>query len=86
MSPLAPTQTEAEQLKQRIARFREVQTSIVKQVRRVIVGQQHVSEDRAGHERPASMAGGLVFLDDVGAGHVRRHQVGGELDALEDQA
>src|SRR5690348_10728196 len=32
------------------------------------------------------MAGGLVLLDDVGAGHVRRHQVGGELDALEDQA
>jgi MoxR-like ATPase len=44
MSPLAPTQTEAEQLKQRIARFREVQTSIVKQVRRVIVGQEEVLE------------------------------------------
>src|SRR5260370_4876829 len=40
MSPLAPTQTEAEQLKQRIARFREVEASIVKQVRRVIVGQE----------------------------------------------
>jgi len=44
MSPLAPTQTEAEQLKLRIARFREVQTSIVKQVRRVIVGQEEVLE------------------------------------------
>src|ERR1700736_4155872 len=44
MSPLAPTQTEAEQLKQRIARFREVQASIVKQVRRVIVGQEEVLE------------------------------------------
>src|SRR6202165_2153271 len=44
MSPLAPTQTEAEQLKQRIARFREVEASIVKQVRRVIVGQEEVLE------------------------------------------
>src|SRR5437870_10639790 len=44
MSPLAPTQTEAEQLKQRITRFREVETSIVKQVRRVIVGQEEVLE------------------------------------------
>ena len=31
------------------------------------------------------MAGGLVLLDDVGTGHVRGHQVGCELDALEDQ-
>ena len=38
------------------------------------------------HERPAAMAGGGIFLDDVGAGDVRRHQVGRELDALEDQA
>jgi MoxR-like ATPase len=44
MSPLAPTQTEAEQLKQRIARFREVEGAIVKQVRRVIVGQEEVLE------------------------------------------
>src|SRR5437870_3779109 len=44
MSPLAPTQTEAEQLKQRITRFREVETSIVTQVRRVIVGQEEVLE------------------------------------------
>src|SRR5712664_3854174 len=44
MSPLAPTQTEAEQLKQRIARFREVEASIVTQVRRVIVGQEEVLE------------------------------------------
>src|SRR5438270_10713309 len=44
MSPLAPTQTEAEILKQRIARFREVEASIVKQVRRVIVGQEEVLE------------------------------------------
>ena len=44
MSPLAPTQTEAEQLKQRIARFREVEAPIVTQVRRVIVGQEEVLE------------------------------------------
>src|SRR5437016_13750212 len=44
MTPLAPTQTEAEVLKQRIGRFREVETSIVKQVRRVIVGQEEVLE------------------------------------------
>src|ERR1700688_3070787 len=44
MSPLAPTQTEAEQLKQRIARFREGEAAIVKQVRRVIVGQEEVLE------------------------------------------
>jgi len=44
MSPLAPTQSEAEQLKQRIARFRQVEGAIVKQVRRVIVGQEEVLE------------------------------------------
>jgi MoxR-like ATPase len=44
MSPMAPTQTEAEQLKQKIGRFREVELSIVKQVRRVIVGQEEVLE------------------------------------------
>jgi MoxR-like ATPase len=44
MSPLAPTQTEAEQLTQRIGRFREVEAAIVKQVRRVIVGQEEVLE------------------------------------------
>src|ERR1043166_9519995 len=44
MTPLAPTQTEAELLKQKIGRFREVETSIVKQVRRVIVGQEEVLE------------------------------------------
>src|SRR5437867_9509626 len=44
MTPLAPTQTEAELLKQKIGRFREVEASIVKQVRRVIVGQEEVLE------------------------------------------
>src|SRR5438046_8244871 len=41
---MAPTQREAEQLKQKIGRFSEVETSIVKQVRRVIVGQEEVLE------------------------------------------
>ena len=41
---MAPTQTEAEQLKQKIGRFREVEASIIKQVRRVIVGQEEVLE------------------------------------------
>ena len=50
------------------------------------VGQQDVAEDRALHERPGAVAGGGVFFDDVGAGDVARHQVGGELDALENQA
>src|SRR5579859_221208 len=44
MSQLALSQTDAEQLKQRIARFREVEQLIVKQVRRVIVGQEEVLE------------------------------------------
>src|ERR1043166_4291319 len=44
MSPLAPTQTEAEMLKQRIGRFREVEQAIIQQVRRVIVGQEEVLE------------------------------------------
>src|ERR1700736_6443598 len=44
MSPLAPTQTEAEELKQRILRFQQVESDIVKQVRRVIVGQDEVLE------------------------------------------
>ena len=50
------------------------------------VGQQDVAEDRPGHERPSAVAGGGIFLDDVGAGDVGGHQVGRELDALEDQA
>ena len=50
------------------------------------VREQHVREDRTGHERPAAMAGRDVLLDDVGAGDVGRHQVRRELDALERQA
>ena len=45
------------------------------------VGEDDVGEDRAGHERHAPAVGG--FLEDLGAGDVGGHQVGGELDALE---
>ena len=38
------------------------------------------------HERPAAVARGGVFLDDVRAGDVRGHQVRRELDALELEA
>ena len=43
-----------------------------------LVGQQHLREDRAGHERKAL----LLALIDAGAGDVGRQQVVGELDAL----
>jgi MoxR-like ATPase len=44
MSTTATTQLDPEVLKARIGRFREVQSEIVKQVRRVIVGQEEVLE------------------------------------------
>ena len=50
------------------------------------VGQQDVGEDRPGHEGPGAAAGAGLFLNDVGAGDVGRHQVRRELDALEHQA
>ena len=47
-----------------------------------LVGEDHVGEDRPLDElHPAAAVAGL--LEDLGAGDVRRHQVGGELDALE---
>ena len=36
-----------------------------------------------GREHHLAAAGGRIFLNDVGAGDVRRHQVGRELDAVE---
>ena len=39
-----------------------------------------------GHEGPGAASGAGVFFDDVGAGDIGRHQVGGELDALETPA
>jgi len=44
MSTLAASQLQSEDLKARIARFREVDAEIVRQVRRVIVGQEEVLE------------------------------------------
>jgi MoxR-like ATPase len=44
MSTLATSQLQSEELKARIARFREVDAEIVRQVRRVIVGQEEVLE------------------------------------------
>jgi MoxR-like ATPase len=44
MSSIVTTQLEPDVLKNRIARFREVQSQIVTQVRRVIVGQEEVLE------------------------------------------
>ena len=44
MSTTATPQIDSEALKQRIARFRQVQSDIVTQVRRVIVGQEEVLE------------------------------------------
>ena len=48
-----------------------------------LVGQDDVGEDGAGHEPEFATTGGLVLFDHLGAGHVRRHEVGRELDAGE---
>ena len=47
------------------------------------VGEQDVAEDRPGREHHLPPAGRRIFVDDVGAGDVRRHQVGRELNAVE---
>src|SRR5579863_5434148 len=44
MSTLATPQLDSEELRNRVARFREVEKEIVRQVRRVIVGQEEVVE------------------------------------------
>ena len=46
-----------------------------------LVGQEHVREDRSGHEGHAAAFAGV--LEDLGAGDVGRHQVGRELHAAE---
>ena len=46
-----------------------------------LVGQDDLREDRPLHE--AQPADALLLVEDLGAGDVRRHQVGRELDALE---
>ncbi len=50
-----------------------------------LVGEDHLREDRPGHEAHRPVAGGAVFLDHLGAEHVGGHQVGRELDAAEAQ-
>ena len=47
------------------------------------VGEHDVREDRAGREHHLPASRRRVFLHEVGAGDVRRHQVGRELDARE---
>ena len=48
------------------------------------IGQQDVCEDGA-FDKPESAPAMFVFIQHIGAGDVRRHQVGGELDAFEVQ-
>jgi hypothetical protein len=50
------------------------------------VGQQDVRKDGAAHEGPGAVAGGGIFLDDVGTGDVGGHQVRRKLDAFKNQA
>ena len=45
------------------------------------VGQQKVRKDGPFHELHSVPPGVLIFLEHVGAGDVRRHQVGGELNS-----
>lgn len=47
------------------------------------VGEEHVGEDGALDEAEGAFAGGAVFLEDIGAGDVGGHEIGGELDAFE---
>ena len=47
-----------------------------------LVGEHDVGEDRPSQELELPHAAGLVFLDDLGAGDVRGHQVGRELNAV----
>ena len=48
-----------------------------------LVRQQQVREDRPAHEAERVRPGRLVLVQHLGARHVRRHQVGRELDAAE---
>ncbi len=47
------------------------------------VCEDDVGEDRPGREHHLPAAGRRIFLDDVGAGDVGRHQVRGELNPVE---
>ncbi len=50
-----------------------------------LVGEDQVGEDRPGDEPQLAGAGVAVLVEDLGAGDVRGHQVGRELDAVEVQ-
>ena len=62
-------------LEQRGLRFRRRAVDFIRE--------QHLREDGAFLENELSLSGRGVFLDDVGAGDVRGHEVGRELDAAE---
>jgi hypothetical protein len=47
------------------------------------VGEHDIGEKRTRQEAKLARAGELVLLDDFGARDVGRHEVGGELDAVE---
>ncbi len=48
-----------------------------------LIREHHVGEDRTLDESEGAAPGGEVFLDDLGAGDVARHEVGGKLHAVE---
>ena len=48
-----------------------------------LVGEHDVGEERPADEAEDAPAGGVILLEHVGAGDVRRHEVGRELDAVE---
>ena len=50
-----------------------------------LVGEDDVREHRALHELEDAATGRVVFLEQLGAGDVRRHEVGRELHAVERQ-
>ena len=49
------------------------------------VGQQHLCEDGTAIEDEIAVSGLAIFLDNIGAGDIGRHQVGRELDTVEGQ-
>ncbi len=50
-----------------------------------LVGEQDIGENRSFEKLKLPPAGGGVFLKNIGAGDVRRHQVRRELNAVEVQ-
>ena len=48
-----------------------------------LIGQDHVRENGTFDEFEDALAGSVVFLEDLRAGNVGGHEIGGELDPLE---